>query len=287
MVGAVFGLGRGGRRLWRREAAHEAETHSSAGPHGGLRAYTENPTDNVPTDPSKAGPSSVVELIYRIQLISVWSECRFQTTRTRKCGMTKTMRAAIYLRVSTEGQTVENQRRELEAVAAQRGWEIVVTFDDAGISGAKGRDMRPGLDLMLKEAIKGRFDVVMAWAVDRIGRSLPDLLDTMQELRAAGVGLFLHQQSLDTTTPAGKAMFSMLGVFAEFERSMIQARVHAGLERAKAAGVKLGRPKVSLKVEAAIREQLEAGVGMLKVAKAVGVGTAVVQRVKLAMTAPG
>lgn len=198
--------------------------------------------------------------------------------------MAKTMRAAIYLRVSTEGQTVENQRLDLEAAAAQRGWDIVATFDDAGISGAKGRDMRPGLDLMLKEATRGKFDVVMAWAVDRIGRSLPDLLDTLQELRAAKVGLFLQQQALDTTTPAGTAMFSMLGVFAEFERSMIQARVHAGLARAKAAGVKLGRPKVLPKVEAAIREQLEAGVGMLKAAKALGVGTATVQRVKLAMT---
>ena len=207
---------------------------------------------------------------------------------------TKTMRAAIYLRVSTGDQTVENQRRDLEAAAAHRGWTISATYADEGISGSKGRDKRPGLDAMLKDATRGRFDVVMAWAVDRMGRSLPDLIGTMQELHGAKVDLFLHQQALDTTTPAGRAMFQMLGVFGEFERAMIVARVKAGMDRAKAdeaAGkvrrdaqgrrkLAIGRPKVDGDKESAIRQQLATGTGILKVAKGLGVGVSTVQRIK-------
>ena len=145
----------------------------------------------------------------------------------------KAKRVALYLRVSTDGQMVENQRRDLDAAAAQRGWVVVATYADEGVSGAKGRDKRPGLDGMLKDAVRGRFDVAMCWAVDRMGRSLADLVGTLQELRGAKVDLFLHQQAIDTTTPAGGAMFGMLGVFAQFERSMIVARVKAGLERVR------------------------------------------------------
>ncbi len=197
---------------------------------------------------------------------------------------TKTKRTALYLRVSTDGQTTDNQRLALEAVAAQRGWTVVTTYEDAGISGAKGRDHRPGLDRLLKDATRGKFDVVMCWAVDRMGRSLMDLLGTLQDLHAAKVDLFLHQQAIDTTTPAGRAMFQMMGVFAEFERSMIQARIRAGLERAKAhprKGAKaIGRPKVASKTEQDIRDRLAAGDGILKVSKALGVGVSTVQRVK-------
>ena len=200
--------------------------------------------------------------------------------------MAKAMPAANYLRVSTGEQTVENQRRDLEAAAAQRGWTIVATYADEGISGAKGRDKRPGLDAMLRDATRGRFGVVMAWSVDRMGRSLVDLLGTLQELHGAKVDLFLHQQAIDTTTPAGRAMFGMMGVFAEFERSMIQARVKAGLERAKAnprKGAKaIGRPKVPADTEAAILGHLDAGTGVVKVAKLMGVGVSTVQRVRLA-----
>jgi DNA invertase Pin-like site-specific DNA recombinase len=199
--------------------------------------------------------------------------------------MAKPMRAAIYLRVSTAGQDTANQRRELEAAAAVRGWQVVAVYEDHGISGAKGRDKRPQFDLMQQDAVRRRFDVLMTWAVDRLGRSLPDLIGCMNELHAAKVDLFLHQQAIDTTTPSGKAMFGMLGVFAEFERSMIQSRVNAGLARAKAAGVKLGRPKVGKPVEAAIRTRLAAGEGILKVAKAEGCGVSTVQRVKMAMMA--
>jgi DNA invertase Pin-like site-specific DNA recombinase len=112
-------------------------------------------------------------------------------------------RAALYVRVSTDRQTAENQITALTKVAEARGWQIVETFDDAGISGAKGRKDRPGLDAMLKDAQRGKFDIVMAWAIDRIGRSLVDLLNTIEGLKACGVDLYLDQQSIDTTTPSG------------------------------------------------------------------------------------
>ncbi len=199
--------------------------------------------------------------------------------------MAKATRAAIYLRVSTGEQTVENQRRELEAAAAARGWQVMAVYADEGISGAKARDGRPQLDLMLRDAVRRRFDVAMVWAVDRLGRSLPDLIASMQELHGAKVDLFMLQQGIDTTTPGGRAMFQMLGVFAEFERSMIQARVKSGLERARAKGVRLGRKPVSPKVERAIKDRLTAGVGMLKIAAELGVGSGTVQRVKREMPA--
>jgi DNA invertase Pin-like site-specific DNA recombinase len=208
--------------------------------------------------------------------------------------MTKTKRAALYLRVSTGEQTTENQRRALEAAARDHDWNIVATYVDDGISGAKGRDKRPGLDAMLKDATRRRFDVAMAWSVDRLGRSLIDLISSLQELHGAKVDLFLHQQAIDTTTPAGKAMFGMMGVFADFERSIIQARVKAGMDRAMAEQISgkvrrnsagkllkaIGRPKVADAVEAAIRASLAAGVGIGKTARTVGVGVGTVQRIK-------
>jgi DNA invertase Pin-like site-specific DNA recombinase len=195
-------------------------------------------------------------------------------------------RAAIYVRVSTDKQTVENQVRELHRIAERRGWQIVEEYHDAGISGAKGRDQRPGLDRMLKDASKRRFDVVMAWAIDRLGRSLIDLLGTIQHLEACGVDVYLDQQSIDTTTPAGKLMFQMTGAFAEFERSMIRQRVKAGLKRAVEQGTKLGRPRVSPSIEKRIQTHLRQGKGILKVATELGVGTSTVQRIKEEMSGP-
>src|SRR5467141_5416348 len=188
-------------------------------------------------------------------------------------------RVALYIRVSTSKQYTENQRRELEAVAARSGWHAVRVYEDSGISGAKGRDKRPGLDAMLKAVNAKEFDMVAAWSVDRLGRSLTDLLGILQGLHDKGVDLFLHQQGLDTSTTAGKAMFQMLGVFAEFERGIIRERVNAGLARARAKGTKLGRRRVDPKVEAKILELKAAGEGMLKIGRKLGIGTSVVQRV--------
>src|SRR3979490_2493886 len=147
------------------------------------------------------------------------------------------MRVAIYLRVSTTDQTTDNQRRELEAVASRHNWSVGRFCEDSGISsGAKGRAALPGLDALMKGVSRRDFDMVLAWSVDRLGRSLTGLLDLLTELHAKHVDLYLHQQGLDTSTPSGKAMFQMMGVFAEFERAMIRERVRAGLERAKAQG---------------------------------------------------
>lgn len=188
-------------------------------------------------------------------------------------------RAAIYARVSTGQQTVENQERELRELAARAGWTIVDTYIDAGISGAKGRDKRPGFDRLCRDAARRKFDVVMAWSVDRLSRSLPDLVCFLSELHALNIDLLLHQQGLDTTTPAGKAAFQMLGVFAEFERAMIRDRVNAGLARAKAQGKILGRPKIDGATEARIRDMRSSGAGVLKVARTLGVGVSTVRRV--------
>ena len=153
-------------------------------------------------------------------------------------------RAAIYVRVSTDKQTIENQLRELRQIAERRGWQVVEEYHDAGISGAKSRKDRPGLDKMLQDAQRHRFDVVMAWAIDRLGRSLIDLLGTIQTLEACSVDLYLDQQAIDTTTPAGRLMFQVTGALAEFERSMVRQRVNAGLKRAVDAGKQLGRPRI-------------------------------------------
>jgi DNA invertase Pin-like site-specific DNA recombinase len=188
-------------------------------------------------------------------------------------------RVAIYLRVSTSKQDTENQLRELSAVADRSGWDIWKIYEDAGISGAKGRDKRPGLEAMMKAVNAKQFDMVATWSVDRLGRSLTDLLGILQDLQEKGVDLFLHQQGLDTSTTAGKAMFQMLGVFAEFERGIIRERVNAGLARARAKGTKLGRRPVEPSVEKRIRELRADGDGILKIGRTLGVGTSVVQRV--------
>ena len=195
-------------------------------------------------------------------------------------------RAAIYVRVSTDKQTVENQVTALRQIAERRGWDVVEQYSDAGISGAKGRDGRPGLDRMLKDAFRRKFDVIMAWSIDRVGRSLIDLLSTIQTLEACGVDLYLDQQSIDTTTLAGKLMFQVCGAFAEFERSMIRQRIHAGLKRAVAQGTQLGRPRIDPALERHIQAHLRGGKGMRKIARELGVGTGTVQRVRQEMKGP-
>ena len=159
-------------------------------------------------------------------------------------------RAVLYLRVSKQDQNIENQRAELERVADARGWRIVGTFKDEGISGAFGREVRAQYDAMLKQGVQAKYDVVMAWDVSRLSRSLSDLVSTLDDLHACGIDLYLHQQAVDTTTPAGKAMFQMCGVFAEFERGMLSERVKAGLSRAKNQGKVLGRPQKVVNLKA-------------------------------------
>lgn len=191
----------------------------------------------------------------------------------------KIKKVAIYARVSTDQQTTENQLGELREVAARNGWEITQEYVDHGISGAKGRDKRPAFDALLKDAVRKQFDVIAAWSVDRLGRSLRDLLSFLDDIHAKDIGLYLHQQGVDTTTPGGKALFQMVGVFAEFERAMIQERVKAGLARARSQGKTLGRPRVDQKIEAEILQLRQKGIGQMRIAKTLGVGTGTVQRV--------
>jgi len=193
-----------------------------------------------------------------------------------------TKRVAFYLRVSTgDGQqTIANQRRALDEIAERAGWEVIEVYSDK-ISGTMGRERRPAFDRMLKAAVHRKFDMIAAWSVDRLGRSLQDLVGFLGELKAAGVDLFLHQQALDTSTPSGRALFQMLGVFAEFEAAMIRERTRAGLVRARAQGKRLGRPPITRTVSAAVLRSLAAGVSIRKAAKLHRVGISTVQRIKL------
>jgi DNA invertase Pin-like site-specific DNA recombinase len=190
------------------------------------------------------------------------------------------MRVALYLRVSTAEQTVENQEAALRAVATARGWQVVEVYRDEAISGAKGRDKRPGFDKLWKNAARRKFDLVAAWSVDRLGRSLADVAAFMVDMRAYGVDLYLDKQAVDTTTPSGRALLQMAGVFAEFEREMIRERTLAGQARARANGVRFGRPTIPSDKAEAIVADLKAGVGIVKLAVRHGVGVSVVQRLK-------
>jgi DNA invertase Pin-like site-specific DNA recombinase len=188
-------------------------------------------------------------------------------------------RVAIYARVSTDEQTLDNQLQELRGVAERMGWQVAAEYIDHGIGGAAGRDRRPAYDRLYGAFVRREIDLVMAWSVDRLGRSLQQLVALLSDLHAKDVDLYLHQQGIDTTTPAGKAMFQMCGVFSEFERAMIRERVKAGLERARAQGKKLGRPRAPEIVENKIRAARRQGKGIKKIACELGIGVSTVQRV--------
>lgn len=191
-----------------------------------------------------------------------------------------TKRIAIYTRVSQDTQTTENQRRELHAMAEKNEWEIVAEFTDHGISGAKGRDKRPGYDALMKAVARREIDLVASWAVDRLGRSLQDLIAFLNEINAKGVDLYLHQQALDTSTPSGRAMFGMLSVFADFEHEMIRSRIMAGLAR---SNKKPGRPALSPIMVEKIQRTLNSGLSINATAKRHEVGVGTVHRIKVRM----
>lgn len=193
--------------------------------------------------------------------------------------MGKSKRVGLYLRVSTSGQTVENQRQDLEGVAEQRGWTVVETYIDHGISGAKGRDKRPAFDRLCNDAARGKLDVVAAWSIDRLGRSLHHVAAFLAQLQEQNVATYLHLQNIDGSTSAGKAMLGMAAVFAEFERSVTIERINSGLARARSQGKRLGRPPVDGKVEQQIKQLRDKGFGKLKIAKQLSCGVGTVSRV--------
>ena len=160
---------------------------------------------------------------------------------------------------------------------------IVEEFVDHAISGGKGRDQRPAFDKLLKGATRRDFDMVAAWSVDRLGRSLKDLVNFLGDIDAVGVGLYLHKQGLNTETPTGRLMFQMIGMFAEFEKAMIKERVISGIARSKVSGTKSGKPHgrpANLENPDPLVRKLRAeGKGIIKIAKELGIGVSTVQRV--------
>ena len=192
-------------------------------------------------------------------------------------------RAALYVRVSQDSQTVENQLLVLNEVAQRSGWTIVHTFSDEGVSGAKGRDKRPGYDALLKAVARHEVQIVAAWSVDRLGRSLSDLVAFLSDIQAKGCDLYLHQQAIDTSTPSGRMLFQMLGVFAEFERAIITSRIKAAHDRCRVKGVRIGRPPIAISRVEKVERALKDGQSIRAVAAATGVSTATVQRVKRTM----
>lgn len=195
-------------------------------------------------------------------------------------------KAALYLRVSTDQQTTENQRLVLIEVAQRLGWDVVHIFEDAGISGAKGRDQRPGFDGLMKAITRGEIQIAAAWSVDRLGRSLQDLVGFLADIQAKGCDLYLHQQAVDTSTPSGRMLFQLCGVFAEFEREILKSRINSGLDRARRNGVKLGRPAIPPIDLDKVRSRLGQGQSIRVIAKATGFSTATVMRVKRTMAEP-
>ena len=182
-------------------------------------------------------------------------------------------RCVAYVRVSTQFQDTDSQLIAIKSAIEKSGDVLVNVYKDHGISGAKGRDQRPALDQMLKDAYEGKFDKVIAWDITRLGRSLPDLIATLAELGKAKVDLQMLQQNLDTSTPGGRMMFSIFGAIGEFERSLISERVKSGLEKAKKNGKKLGRPStMNESTKSAILELTKKGMGVKGIAKLLRVG---------------
>ena len=182
-------------------------------------------------------------------------------------------KVALYCRVSTNQQTVDSQLLQLREVAQQRGYQIVAEYCDTGISGAKGRADRPSLDRMLKDAYRGKFEMVMCWDISRLGRSLSNLIEILNELQAIKVDLLFLQQGLQTDTPTGKLLFGICSSLAEFERELIRERVKAGIANAKAKGKKMGRPTLmNANVVATIKTLREKGESVRSICKLTGVG---------------
>lgn len=182
-------------------------------------------------------------------------------------------KVVLYARVSTDRQTCENQLFELRVVALKCGYDIVAEFIDEGISGSTGRTQRPALDSMLKLATKRKFDMVMVWSIDRLGRSLQNLVEILGELQSMKIDLYFLQQGMDTSTPSGRMMFSVFGALSEYERCLIRERVCAGLQLARSKGVKLGRPStLTDDIVYKIKSLKQEGFSVRKICKNVGCG---------------
>jgi len=186
---------------------------------------------------------------------------------------------AIYARVSTDSQTCDNQLMELRAVAARCGHEIVGEYVDAGISGSKGRSERQALDQMMRDANQRKFEMIVCWSIDRLGRSLQHLVELLNDCQSMRIDLMFLQQGLDTSSHSGRMMFSVFGALAEYEKNLIRERVMAGQKRAKARGVRFGRPSTfNQSVATAVLELRERGMGIREISKNLRIGCGTVYR---------
>jgi DNA invertase Pin-like site-specific DNA recombinase len=186
-------------------------------------------------------------------------------------------RAAIYARISTanHSQDVTLQTRELEQFAGARGWDVTGVYVDQGVSGTK--DSRPELNRLMGDAHRRHFDVVCVWRFDRFARSVSHLLRALEAFKALGIDFVSFSEQMDTSTPAGKMVFTVLGAVAELERSLIVERVRAGLRNARAKGKRLGRPRVAVDA-ARIGRLREQGLSWASIARELGVGEGTVRR---------
>ena len=189
-------------------------------------------------------------------------------------------RVAIYGRVSTSEQTTDNQTNFLQEIVSRNGWELVQTYVDEGISGTKGRDKRPEFDRLCKDMVRRKFNRILVWDISRLGRSLQHLVEFLNEVQSVNCHLYIHQSGLDTSTPSGRMMFQMVGVFSEFERSMISERVKLGLKRVRSKGTKLGRPtKIDEETKVKIWSLIDTGKSLSEVSRVLQISKMSVSRV--------
>lgn len=185
------------------------------------------------------------------------------------------MRAALYVRVSTLDQNPDSQLHDLLQLAQQRGWEVVERYKDHGISGTRSR--RPGLDQMMTDARRGKFDVLVVWASDRLARSTRHFLEVLDELAHVGVQFVSFRENIDTAGPLGRALTVIIGAIAELERSLIVERVRMGMRRAKLEGRRIGRMPVDVDIEA-LRRDRAGGMSLREIGKSHRLGKTTVSR---------
>ena len=188
-------------------------------------------------------------------------------------------KVGCYYRVSTKNQTVLNQKLELESLAERMGYEIVAEYKDEGISGAKNRDERPSLNEMMKDAVRGKFEMILCYDLSRLGRNLEELIRIMNEMNSLNINLFFYREAINTDSSSGKLMFSMFGVLAEWEKSLISERIISGQNRARTQGKKIGRPSTFNEgLMQAVRKMREKGMGIVAISKTLGIGVSSVYR---------
>lgn len=188
-------------------------------------------------------------------------------------------RVALYARSSTDGISSENQLFELQTVASCMNWKVVGIYMEKGLSWPKKNEKMIAFKSLSEAAARHEFDLIMVWSIDRLGKSLQQLVEILTDIHAEDIDLYIHKQGIDTTTPTWQDFFRFGNVFAEFESTVIKESINTGLNRARAKGQILGRPRTKAAVEEEIKAYRKEGMGIKKIAKHLGIGVGVVQRV--------